>query len=255
MSGTEAAHVLITGGAQGVGRAIAERFLSAGHPVTITGRNAERLDQAALDLGDEVRAIAADVAVEDDVARLFERAKEAAGPVGILVNNAGMSGSAPLARMSVEHFDELMGANARGVFLCSRAAARPMAEMGGGRIINVASTAGLKGYAYVAAYVASKHAAVGLTRALALELASKNITVNAICPGFVETPMTVETIRNIVEKTGRSEDEARAELVKFNPQKRLIEADEIADLALWLAGPGARSVNGQVIAIDGGESA
>ncbi|PJK30386.1 SDR family NAD(P)-dependent oxidoreductase [Minwuia thermotolerans] len=255
MSESGKAHVLVTGGAQGVGRAVAERFMAAGHPVTITGRKAEALAKAAGEMGGAVHAIAADVSVEDDVARLFEQAAEAGGPIGVLVNNAGMSGSAPLSRMSVDHFDRMMAANARGVFLCCRAAAKPMADMGGGRIVNIASTAGLKGYAYVAGYVASKHAAVGLTRALALELAGKNITVNAICPGFIETPMTAQTIANIVEKTGRSEEEARAELVKFNPQKRLIETDEIADLALWLAGPGARSVNGQVIAIDGGESA
>jgi NAD(P)-dependent dehydrogenase (short-subunit alcohol dehydrogenase family) len=250
-------HVLITGGAQGVGLAVAERFLAAGAKVTITGRNKDRLAEAkqALGIVGSVLTVAADVSDEAAVADLFEKAEAAHGPVNILVNNAGISGSAPLSRMSAEHFDEMMAVNARGVFLCCRAAAGPMGKNGGGRIINIASTAGMKGYAYVAAYVASKHAAVGLTRALALELASKNITVNAICPGFIETPMTIQTIRNIVEKTGRSEEEARAELVKFNPQKRLIEVDEIATTSIWLAGDAARSVNGQVIAIDGGETA
>lgn len=250
-------HVLITGGAQGVGLAVAERFLAAGAKITITGRNKDRLAEAkqALGIVGSVLTVAADVSDEAAVADLFEKADAAHGPVNILVNNAGISGSAPLSRMSTEHFDEMMAVNARGVFLCCRAAAGPMGKNGGGRIINIASTAGMKGYAYVAAYVASKHAAVGLTRALALELASKNITVNAICPGFIETPMTIQTIRNIVEKTGRSEEEARAELVKFNPQKRLIEVDEIATTSIWLAGDAARSVNGQVIAIDGGETA
>lgn len=250
-------HVLITGGAQGVGLAVAERFLAAGAKITITGRNEDRLAEAkqALGIVGSVLTVAADVSDEAAVTDLFGKADSAHGPVNVLVNNAGISGSAPLGRMSVDHFDEMMAVNARGVFLCSRAAAGPMGKNGGGRIINIASTAGMKGYAYVAAYVASKHAAVGLTRALALELASKNITVNAICPGFIETPMTIQTIRNIVEKTGRSEEEARGELVKFNPQKRLIEVDEIATTAIWLAGDAARSVNGQVIAIDGGETA
>lgn len=250
-------HILITGGAQGVGLAVAERFLAAGAKITLTGRNADRLAEAkqALGVHGSILTVQADVSDEAEVQRLFEEAEAANGVVNVLVNNAGVSGSAPLSRMSVEHFDQMMAINARGVFLCSRAAAGPMGKNGGGRIINIASTAGLKGYAYVAAYVASKHASVGLTRALALELASKNITVNAICPGFIETPMTVQTLQNIVEKTGRSEEEARAELVKFNPQKRLIEVDEIALTSIWLASDGARSVNGQVIAIDGGETA
>ncbi|WP_417514118.1 SDR family NAD(P)-dependent oxidoreductase [Minwuia sp.] len=250
-------HALITGGAQGVGRAVAERLLDAGFTVTITGRNAERLDEAVTALSGRgtIASHVADVADEDAVTALFEAASSERGPITVLVNNAGISGSAPLSRMSADHFDEMMSVNARGLFLCCRAAAGPMGKAGGGRIINIASTAGLKGYAYVAAYVASKHAAVGLTRALALELASKKITVNAICPGFIETPMTVQTIRNIVKQTGRSEEEARAELVKFNPQKRLIEVDEIADTVLWLTTDAARSVNGQTIAIDGGESA
>lgn len=250
-------HILITGGAQGVGLAIAERFLAAGAKITITGRNQERLAAAkqALGIAGSVLTVAADVSDEAAVSDLFEQAEAAHGTINVLVNNAGISGSAPLSRMSVEHFDEMMAVNARGLFLCSKAAAGPMGKSGGGRIINIASTAGMKGYAYVAAYVSSKHAAVGLTRALALELASKNITVNAICPGFIETPMTIQTIRNITEKTGRSEEEARAELVKFNPQKRLIEVDEIATTSIWLASDAARSVNGQVIAIDGGETA
>ncbi|WP_416899853.1 MAG: SDR family NAD(P)-dependent oxidoreductase [Minwuia sp.] len=250
-------HVLITGGAQGVGLEIARRFLAQGARVTITGRNKARLAEAMAELGesDDAGQFAGDVADEDAVKALFDAATAARGPVTVLVNNAGISGSAPLGRMTTDHFDQMLAVNARGPFLCSREAAGPMGKNGGGRIINIASTAGLKGYAYVAGYVASKHAVVGLTRALALELAGKAITVNAICPGFIETPMTVETIRNIVEKTGRSEEEARAELVKFNPQKRLIEVDEIADCALWLASDAARSVNGQVIAIDGGESA
>ena len=249
-------HVLITGGAQGVGLAVAERFLAAGAKITITGRNEERLAEAkqALGIAGSVLTVAADVSDEAAVADLFEKAEAAHGPVNVLVNNAGISGSAPLARMSVEHFDDMMGVNARGVFLCSRAAAGPMAKNGGGRIINIASTAGLKGYAYVAAYVASKHAAVGLTRALAQETAKKSVTVNALCPGFTETPLLAESIDTIMKTTGRSEAEARKSLARSNPQGRFIQPEEVAASALYLCGDDAHGITGQALSISGGET-
>lgn len=253
-------HVVVTGAAQGIGLAIAGAFLDAGAAVTIIGRNAERLAGAAAELRAghthaRLSEAIADLTDADRAAAAFAAAVKAQGPVTVLVNNAGASGAVPFAKMEESHFSAMMDANARSTFLCSKAVIGDMLAAGAGRIINIASTAGLKGYAYVASYCAAKHAVVGLTRAMAIELARKGITVNAICPGFVETPMTVESVRNIMEKTGRTEEQARADLAAMNPQKRLVQPDEIATMAVQLALPAAGGINGQVIAIDGGETA
>jgi NAD(P)-dependent dehydrogenase (short-subunit alcohol dehydrogenase family) len=169
------------------------------------------------------------------------------------VNNAGYGASQPFAKMASEHWDQMLAVNLSSVFHVTRAAIGGMLARKQGRIVNIASTAGLTGYAYVAAYVAAKHGVVGLTRALAREYASQGITVNAVCPGYVDTEMTAATIDTIVRKTGRSAEEARAELAKSNPQGRLIQPEEVADAVLWLAGDAAGSVTGQCIAIAGGE--
>jgi len=253
-------HALVTGAAQGIGLAIAAAFLDAGAAVTIVGRNAERLSAAAMELRaahPDARLFGgvADLTDADQIATAFAAAVAAHGRINVLVNNAGASGAVPFAKMDEAHFTAMMDANARSTFLCCRAVVGDMLAAASGRIINIASTAGLKGYAYVASYCAAKHAVVGLTRALAIELARKGVTVNAICPGFVETPMTVESVRNIMSKTGRTEDQARADLAAMNPQKRLVQPEEIAAMAVQLALPAAGGINGQVIAIDGGETA
>lgn len=251
-------HVVVTGAAKGIGYAIAETFANAGASVTLMGRGREGLEQAVDRLkpvSANVRFVQVDITEEASVTAGFAEAVKAAGPVEVLINNAGISGSAPAHQMTLEHFDQMMATNARGTFMCIQQVLSGMMQAKSGRIINVVSTAGLKGYAYVAGYVAAKHAAMGLTRALALELAPRGITVNAVCPGFVETPMTAVSIANIVEKTGRTEEEARAELSALNPQKRLVQPQEVADACLFLARPDAHSVNGQAIAVDGGETA
>lgn len=193
--------------------------------------------------------IKADVSDPDAVARAFKDI----GPVDILVNNAGQAASAPFGRTDVTLWRHMLAANLDGVFYCTQAALPGMLGAGWGRIVNIASTAGLRGYGYVSAYCAAKHGVIGLTRALALELATKNITVNAVCPGFTETGMLTATIDNIVAKTGRTPDQARAELASLNPQKRLVQPSEVANAVAWLCLPGSESITGQAITVAGGE--
>ena len=238
--------VLITGGGTGVGRSLALAFAGAGAEVVVAGRRAEPL-QVVAGAAPGIRAVTADVAQEDSVAALFAEA----GPCPIVIANAGTAISAPLGRTSLEDWNAMLAVNLTGVFLTLRAG---LAQMDGwGRLIVVASTAGLKGYAYAAPYSAAKHGAVGLVRALALEVARKPVTVNALCPGFLDTEMTERSIANIMDKTGKSRDEARAALAATNPQRRLIEPAEVAAAALWLCGPGSQGINGQAIPIAGGE--
>jgi 3-hydroxybutyrate dehydrogenase len=240
--------VLITGGGTGVGADMARRFAAAGAEVVIIGRRSEPLQAvAAGTMG--VRAVVADVTDEAGVAQMFA----AAGPVDIVVANAGGAESAPLARTTVEMWQRMVAVNLTGVFLTLRAGVQQMEGRGWGRLITVASTAGLKGYAYVAAYTAAKHGAVGLTRAVAQEVAGAGITANALCPGYLDTEMTERTIANIMSTTGRSHDEALKALTRVNPQRRLIEPAEVTAAALWLCGPDSDGINGQAIAIAGGE--
>ncbi|HLT75811.1 MAG TPA: SDR family NAD(P)-dependent oxidoreductase [Ferrovibrio sp.] len=250
-------HVLVTGASRGIGWATARACASAGATLTLSARDAERLnrrrDELIASRNASCAAVAADLTVPNAAERMVADAVAINGPIDILVNNAGFGASQPFAKMTAEHWDEMIGVNLSGVFHVTRAAIAGMLERKDGRIINVASTAGVTGYAYVAAYCAAKHGVVGLTRALAKEYARSGITVNAVCPGYVDTDMTATTIDTIVRKTGRSAEEARAELAKINPQGRLIRPEEIADAVLWLAGPGAASVTGQCIVIAGGE--
>ncbi|GER00542.1 3-hydroxyacyl-CoA dehydrogenase [Iodidimonas gelatinilytica] len=245
-------HAVVTGGGTGIGKAIAKRLADAGAAITLMARDEERLHALASELP-KAQAIAVDICDEAAVATAFEQAAKRFGPVTILVNNAGIAPSAPLSKTSFEMWRKVMAVNLDGVFLCSMAALAGMKEHGFGRIINIASTAGLKGYPYVSAYVAAKHGVIGLTRAMALELARTSITVNSICPGFTDTDIVRRSVDIIMKKTGRTETEALAELAKDNPQKRLITPDEIAAQALWLCSSDAGSITGQALAIAGGE--
>ncbi|MBD0327144.1 MAG: SDR family oxidoreductase [Pyrinomonadaceae bacterium] len=248
---------LITGGGRGIGRAVALLFAREGARVALVARTAQQVEQVA----DEIRAtfnteaVAAvcDVSDAESVARAFASVIESfGGGVDILVNNAGIAESAPLIKTSDELWQRLLAVNLTGTFLCTRAALPAMIERGWGRVINIASIAGKTGAPYVSAYTASKHGVLGLTRSVALEVALKGVTVNAICPGYVETEMTEQAISNITKKTGKSESEARDVLNRMSPQNRMVTPEEVAALALLLASEEGRGINGQAINVDGG---
>lgn len=242
-------HAVVTGGGSGIGAAVAKSLLVEGARVTLMGRSLERLQLQQRQLGD-VAVRVCDVGDEASVTAAFA----AAGAVDILVNNAGQVETAPLLKTSIETWQRLLQVNLTGTFLCSRAVLPGMLERRFGRIVNVASTAALKGYAYVAAYCAAKHGVLGLTRALAQELARKgDLTVNAVCPGYTETDIVASAIANIQSKTGRTADEARAELAASNPQGRLVRPEEVAASVLWLARRDSAAITGQAIAVCGGE--
>jgi NAD(P)-dependent dehydrogenase (short-subunit alcohol dehydrogenase family) len=217
------------------------------------GRNQERLKRQGLILPGESHIEVVDIANPASVSRAFLGASSALGPIAILVNNAGQAESQPFMKTDLELWNRMLEVNLSGTFLCTQAALPGMLEAGWGRIVNVASTAGLKGYPYTSAYTAAKHGVVGLTRALALELARKNITVNAVCPGYTQTDIVADAVANIMHRTGRSEAEAQAELAKANPQGRLVKPEEVAEAVLWLCWPSQGSITGQSIAIAGGE--
>lgn len=246
-------HALVTGGGRGIGLAITRALLAQGSRVTMTGRDINVLRQAATSLCGEAFYVAADVTDRGSVEQGFAAARERFGTIHILVNNAGQAASAPFLKTDYELWRRLMAVNVDGAFHCSQAALPDMLSSGWGRIVNVASIAGLVGQAYIAAYCASKHALVGLTRALAVEVAAKGVTVNAVCPGYTETEMVKESVANIVSKTGRTEEQARKELIGRNPLKRMIKPEEVANAVAWLCLPGSEAVNGQAIVVSGGE--
>lgn len=246
-------HALVTGGGSGVGRAIALALASAGIDVTICGRRQAELAKVAGE-SDRIFGIAADVTDEAALASLYETAQAARGPIDIVVANAGMAGSTPAHKTTLADWQRTLDVNLTGAFLTVKPALAGMAVRKTGRIVFVASTAGLKGYAYVAPYVAAKHGVVGLMRALAAETAKSGVTVNAVCPGFVETEMLEESIQRIIEKTGRSAEQARSSLASTNPQGRFIQPQEVAATVLWLCGDAAASITGQAISISGGET-
>lgn len=238
--------VLITGGGSGTGADMARAFADAGHEVVITGRSMDRLAKVA---GGRIRAVAGDVGDPDQVRAMFDEA----GPCRIVIANAGVADAAPFGKVTADHWHRMIATNLTGTFLTFQHGLARMQD--GGRLIAIASIAGLRGAAYAAPYAASKHGVMGLVRSLAREVAKKGITVNAICPGFLDTEMTRRSIANIMEKTGRSEAEAIAALNAKNPQGRLVRPAEVTAAALFLASEGAASVNGQAILLDGGESA
>ena len=248
---------LVTGGGRGIGRAVALAFAREGADVVICARSEMEVQRVAEEIRGEcgVRAIHAvcDVADVESVGRAFARAAEEFGRgADILVNNAGIAESALLVKTSDEFWHRHLAINLSGTFYCMRTALPLMIERGWGRIINIASIAGKTGAPYIAAYSASKHGVLGLTRSCAMEVATKGITVNAICPGYVETDMTERAIKNITTKTGKSADEARNFLEQMSPQQRLISPEEVAALALLLASHEGRGINGQAISVDGG---
>jgi len=246
-------HALITGGGTGIGAAIARALAAEGAKLTLVGRRRETLEEVGS--GDFDALVApADVTDRAQVEAAFAIAREAQGPIDILVNNAGAAQSAPFAKVTEEAWRRAMAVNLDALLHCCQAALADLLQAEAGRIVTIASTAGLKGYAYSAPYVAAKHGAVGLTRALAAELAKTNVTVNAVCPGFTNTGMVAEAVANIQSKTGRSEADARAELAKFNPQGRLVTPEEVAGAVLWLCLPESGSINGQAVAVAGGET-
>jgi NAD(P)-dependent dehydrogenase (short-subunit alcohol dehydrogenase family) len=248
-------HALVTGGARGIGAAVTRTLLHHGARVTMLGRNPDALGKASATFGsgqllDYVRA---DVGDAGEVARAFASARERSGPVDILVNNAGQAASAPFRKTDPALWRKMMTVNLDGTYHCVQAALPAMLDARWGRVVNIASTAGLVGYAYVAAYCAAKHGVIGLTRALAIEVASKGVTVNAVCPGYTATEMFEETVANIVATTGRTPDQAATELLSRNPQRRLILPDEVANAVAWLCLPGSEAVTGQAITVAGGE--
>lgn len=245
-------HAVVTGGGTGIGSAIAKALADAGVKVTVMGRRPEPLERVCAGR-DNMQAVCCDVTDEDSVTSAFEQAARTFGVIQILVNNAGAAPTAPFHKMTFEDWRYVMSLNLDGVFRCIQAALPGMLEQGWGRVINIASTAAHKGYAYVSAYSAAKHGVLGLTRALALETATKGITVNAVCPGYTDTGIIRDSVKNIVAKTGRSEAEALTQFTSTNPQGRLIQPDEVAHAVLWLCNDLSKSITGQALSVSGGE--
>ena len=243
---------VITGGGTGIGAAIARALAAEGAKLTLVGRRREKLEEVgAADM--DALVAPADVTERAEVERAFALAREAQGPITILVNNAGAAESAPFAKVSEGEWRRTMAVNLDALLYCCQVALPDLLQAEAGRIVTVASTAGLKGYAYSAPYVAAKHGAVGLMRALGAELAKTKVTANAVCPGFTETGMLRESVARICALTGRTEEDARADLARYNPQGRLVTPEEVANAVLWLCLPESGSINGQAIAVAGGE--
>jgi len=247
-------HALVTGASRGIGAVVAAALAAEGAHVSLLAREAQSLARLAGQLGnDRALPVAADVTDGASVRGAFAAARARFGPVHILINNAGQAASAKFTDTDEALWQRIMAVNLTGTYLCAHAAVTDMLQLKYGRIVNIASTAGLRGAAYISAYVASKHAVIGLTRALALEYATRNITVNAVCPGYVDTDIVRQAVATIRHKTGRSESEALAALVATNPQQRLITPEEVANAVLWLCRPGSQSITGQSLIISGGE--
>ncbi|MDE2429233.1 MAG: SDR family oxidoreductase [Burkholderiales bacterium] len=248
-------HAFVTGGSKGIGLAIAAALLDSGACVTIGGRDEASLQAALAQLQSrgKINYVLLDVTDSAQLVQAFAHAVVRFGRVDILINNAGQAGSAPFGKTDAALWQRMLDVNLSGTFHCTQQVLPDMLQAGWGRIVNVASTAGLTGYAYVAAYCAAKHGVIGLTRALALEVATRGVTVNAVCPGYTETDIVHDAIANIVAKTGRSAEQAKAELAAGNPQKRLVQPQEVADAVRWLCMPAASAMNGQAIAVAGGE--
>jgi len=243
---------LITGGGRGIGRAIAHAFAREGARIAVAARTAEQVEQVANEIGNGAVSVICDVSDPQSVTRMFTDVRERLGDVDILVNNAGIAESATVVTTSDDLWARHLAINLSGTFYCTRAALPAMLKRGWGRVINVASIAGKSGAPYIAAYSASKHGVLGLTRSAALELATTGVTVNAICPGYVDTDMVTRGVDQITAKTGRTPEEALDSLKKMSPQNRLVTPEEVAAIALLLASDAGRGINGQGINVDGG---
>ena len=248
-------HALVTGAGTGIGEAISRQLHREGHAVTLVGRRSEPLETLSQALGKQSFAVTGDVTDRGEIELAFEAAKTQFGDVEILVNCAGMAPTAPFHRVDFADWQRTMDVNVNGVFHCTQLALESMLENNWGRVVNIASVASLRGFPYVSGYCASKHAVLGMTRALALEVATQGITVNAVCPGYVDTDIVRNAIAGIVSKTGRTEADAMQHFTESNPQGRLVEVTEVASAVSWLCSEGAASVTGQAIAIDGGGTA
>ena len=246
-------HAVVTGAGQGIGAAIALALAAQGARLTLMGRRTQPLAELAERIGAQATVVAVDVGDEGAVREGFERARAAHGAVELLVNNAGQAESAAFVKTDLALWHHMLAVNLTGTFLCTREALPDMLARGRGRVVNIASTAGQRGYAYVGAYVAAKHGVVGLTRSVALEVADQGVTVNAVCPGYTDTALLHASISNVVATTGRTEAQARHAFEKFNPQRRIVQPDEVAHAVLWLCSDEARSVTGQSISVSGGE--
>ena len=246
---------VVTGGGRGIGEAVARTLAAAGAAIVVTARTQSQLDQLVEELraaGHNAWAVPCDVSNPSSVADMVSAAYRHLDHVDILVNNAGIATSAPLRKQTLEDWNRLMAVNATGTFLCTQAFLPKMMEQNWGRVVNIASVAGVSGAKYISAYSASKHATVGFTRSVAAEVAHCDVTVNAICPGYVDTDMTRQSVERITSSTGMSADDALEAILDTSPQRRLIAPDEVANLTLWLCSPVAKSVNGQAIVMDGG---
>ncbi len=243
---------LITGGGRGIGRAIAFAFARQGARIAVAARTSEQVKEVAQEIGGNAIGLVCDVSDPESVTRMFAEMRERLGDADILVNNAGIAESATLVTTTDELWHRHLAINLSGTFYCTRAALPAMLKRGWGRVINVASIAGKTGAPYIAAYSASKHGVLGLTRSVAMEVATTGITVNAICPGYVDTDMVSRGIEQITTKTGRTAEEALDSLKKMSPQNRLVTAEEVAAVALLLASDEGRGINGQGINVDGG---
>ncbi|MGA0151349.1 MAG: SDR family NAD(P)-dependent oxidoreductase [Luminiphilus sp.] len=248
-------HALVTGAGTGIGEAVSRQLHTDGYRVSLVGRRPEPLAALSASLGENAYAITGDVTDRSSISSAFTSARERFGSIEILVNSAGMAPTAPFHRVDFADWQRTMDVNVNGVFHCSQIALEDMLGAGWGRIINIASVASLRGFPYVSGYCASKHAVLGMTRAVALEVATQGVTVNAICPGYVDTDIVRTAISEIVAKTGRTEEDAMRHFTESNPQGRLVEASEVASAVSWLCSDGAASVTGQAVAIDGGGTA
>jgi len=246
---------LVTGGGRGIGRAIAIGLARGGAAVAVAARTRSEIETVAAEiaaLGGRAAAFSCDVTRREDVERTVAAVEAALGPIDVLVNNAGTAESAPLAKTDEAMWNRILATNLTSTYLCTRAVLPGMVERGRGRVVNVASVAGKVGGAYISAYAASKHGVLGFTRSVALEVARSGVTVNAVCPGYVNTPLTERSIRNVVERTGRTPEEARAAFASKSPQNRFVEPEEVAALVLFLCSEEAAGIHGQSINLDGG---
>jgi NAD(P)-dependent dehydrogenase (short-subunit alcohol dehydrogenase family) len=255
MGGLTGRRALVTGGGRGIGRAVALDLARAGAAVAVAARTPAEIEAVAAEirgLGVPSAAVAADVARAEGVREMFRAARAALGAIDVLVCGAGVAPSAPVVKTTEEQWRAAIETNLSGCFYCLREALGPMAEQGWGRAVVVASIAGKTGYPYIGAYAASKHGVLGLVKCAALETAGRGVTVNAVCPGYVDTPMTDVSVARIAEKTGHAPDALRKRLEEMSPQKRLMTAEEVSALVLFLCGEDARGITGQALSLDGG---